>query len=67
MCAFALAGSFWRYVTPLSVAIADAASPASSLRFLYGAGSVVIPVIIVYTACVYRVLRGKVRAEMLYD
>jgi hypothetical protein len=51
----------------LSVAIADAASPASSLRFLYGAGLVVIPVIIVYTACVYWVFRGKVRAEMLYD
>jgi cytochrome bd ubiquinol oxidase subunit II len=67
VCASAMAGSFWRHVMPLSVAIADAASPASSLRFLYGAGLVVIPVIIVYTACVCWIFRGKVRAEMLYD
>jgi cytochrome d ubiquinol oxidase subunit II len=62
-----MAGSFWPYMIPFSVTIADAAAPAVSLRFLfYGAGLFVIPVIIVYTACVYWIFRGKVRAETLY-
>jgi cytochrome d ubiquinol oxidase subunit II len=50
LCAFgAVARSFWPYMIPFSVTIADAAAPASSLRFLfYGAGRFVIPVIVVY-------------------
>jgi len=69
VCAFgAMAGSFWPYMIPFSVTIDDAASPASSLRFLFwGAGLFVIPVILIYTACVYWIFRGKVRAEVLYD
>ena len=69
VCAFgAMAGSFWPYMILFSVTIEEAASPASSLRFLFwGAGLLVIPVIVVYTACVYWIFRGKVRAEVLYD
>ena len=69
VCAFgAMAGSSWPCMIPFSVTIADAASPTSSLRFLFhGAGLVVIPVIIVYTASVYWNFRGKARAEVLYD
>ena len=53
---------------PFSVTIEAAAAPTSSLRFLfYGAGLVVIPATIVYTACMYWIFRGKVRAEALYD
>jgi cytochrome bd ubiquinol oxidase subunit II len=67
VCASVMAGSFWRHVMPCRSPSPTRPSPASSLRFLYGAGLVVIPVIVVYTACVYWVFRGKVRAEMLYD
>jgi cytochrome bd-type quinol oxidase subunit 2 len=39
----------------------QAASPPSSLRFLfYGAGLFVIPVILIYTITVYWVFRGKI-------
>ncbi|MGH6896077.1 MAG: cytochrome d ubiquinol oxidase subunit II [Geminicoccaceae bacterium] len=64
----AMAGSFWPYMIPFSVTIEGAASPASSLRFLFwGAGLVVLPIIIIYTVSVYWIFRGKVRAEVLYD
>lgn len=60
----ALAGSFWPYLVPFSVTIAEAAAPTASLSFLfYGAGLVVLPVILIYTAVVYWIFRGKVGAE----
>ena len=59
-----MAASFWPYMIPFSVTIADAASPPASLEFLfYGAGLVVLPIILVYTLAVYWVFRGKTRDD----
>ena len=62
LCAFGtMAVSFWPYMVPYSLTIEQAASPPSSLRFLfYGAGLFVIPVILIYTVTVYWVFRGKI-------
>ena len=52
---------------PFSVTIADAAAPLASLEFLfYGAGCVVLPIILIYTLVVYWVFRGKVSEEASY-
>jgi cytochrome d ubiquinol oxidase subunit II len=57
-----LAVLFWPYMIPYQVTIADAAAPDKSLSFLFwGAGVFVLPVIVVYTAVVYWVFRGKLR------
>jgi cytochrome d ubiquinol oxidase subunit II len=62
-----MAASFWPYMIPFSVTIADAASPTASLEFLfYGAGLVVLPIILVYTLAVYWVFRGKTRDDAGY-
>ncbi len=56
-----LAASFWPYMIPFSVTIDQAASPPSSLSFLFwGAGLVVMPMVLVYTIFNYRVFGGKV-------
>ena len=55
-----LAASFWPYMIPFSITIDQGAAPASSLSFMFwGAGVVVLPLILLYTATVYRVFRGK--------
>jgi hypothetical protein len=60
-----LAVSFWPYMIPFSVTIEQAAAPASSLRFMFwGAGLVVLPLILTYTVTVYRVFRGKIVEEL---
>lgn len=61
-CAFAsLAASFWPYMIPYSVTLHEAAAPVQSLEFLFwGAGIFVLPVVLIYTALVYWVFRGKV-------
>jgi cytochrome bd ubiquinol oxidase subunit II len=57
-----MVGSFWPYMIPFSVTIWDAAAPPQTLTFLfYGAGIVVFPVVLIYTAAVYWIFRGKVR------
>ena len=57
-----LAVLFWRYMIPYQVTVADAAAPDKSLAFLFwGAGVFVLPVIVIYTAIVYWVFRGKLR------
>jgi len=59
----ALVGSFWPYVIPFTLTLSDAAAPEQSLIFLfYGAGMVLFPLVLFYTAWVYRVLRGKISA-----
>ena len=56
-----LAISFWPYMIPFSITIADAAAPHSSLAFMFwGAGLFVFPLMLVYTAISLRVFRGKV-------
>jgi cytochrome d ubiquinol oxidase subunit II len=61
-CAFATLGaSFWPYMIPYSVTVQQAAAPSQSLEFLFwGAGIVIFPVVLVYTALVYWIFRGKV-------
>jgi len=62
-----LAGSFWPWVVPYHLTLVDAAAPASSLAFLFwGAGVVVLPVILIYTGAVYWVFRGKVQSAKQY-
>jgi alcohol dehydrogenase (cytochrome c) len=55
-----LAVLFWPYMIPYQVTVADAAAPDKALSFLFwGAGVFVLPVILIYTAVVYWVFRGK--------
>jgi cytochrome d ubiquinol oxidase subunit II len=57
-----LAISFWPYMIPFSITIEDAASPHSSLAFMFwGAGLFVFPLMLLYSAISYRVFRGKVK------
>ena len=57
-----MAISFWPYMIPFSVTVADAAAPAASLQFMFwGAGVVVFPVVLIYTIYVYWIFRGKLR------
>jgi cytochrome d ubiquinol oxidase subunit II len=56
-----LAVMFWPYMIPYSITVANAAAPAQSLQFMFYAGVVVLPVIMIYTAAVYWIFRGKVR------
>jgi cytochrome bd ubiquinol oxidase subunit II len=52
--------SFWPYMIPFSITVADAAAPHSSLAFMFwGEGLFVLPLMLVYTAISYRVFRGK--------
>src|SRR6266850_1728721 len=58
-----LAISFWPYMIPFSITIEDAASPHSSLAFMFwGAGIIVFPLMLLYTVISYTVFRGKVRS-----
>ena len=55
-----MAVSFWPYMIPFSVTVADAAAPPASLEFMFwGAGVVVFPVVLIYTIWVYWIFRGK--------
>jgi cytochrome d ubiquinol oxidase subunit II len=57
-----LAISFWPYMVPFSITIEEAASPHSTLAFMFwGAGVFVFPLMLLYTAISYTVFRGKVR------
>jgi len=56
-----LAISFWPYMIPFSITIAEAAAPHPSLAFMFwGAGLFVFPLMLVYTAISLGVFRGKV-------
>ncbi len=57
-----LAISFWPYMIPFSITIAEAAAPHSSLAFMFwGEGLFVFPLMLIYTAISYTVFRGKVK------
>lgn len=62
LCAFGtMAVSFWPYMIPYTITIEQAAAPTSSLAFLFwGAGLIVMPIILIYTATVYWIFRGKI-------
>jgi cytochrome d ubiquinol oxidase subunit II len=56
-----LAISFWPYMIPFSITVADAAAPHASLAFMFwGEGLFIFPLMLVYAAISYRVFRGKV-------
>jgi len=57
-----LAISFGPYMIPFSITIEQAASPHSTLAFMFwGAGLFVFPLMLVYTVIMYSVFKGKVR------
>ena len=56
-----LAISFWPYMIPYRITIAEAAAPHSSLAFMFwGAGIFIFPLMLLYTVISYSVFRGKV-------
>src|SRR6202048_2731380 len=62
-----LALSFWPYMIPFVITIDEAASPQSSLAFMFwGCGIVVYPLMLIYTVISYTVFRGKVRTTAGY-
>ena len=61
-----LAVSFYPYMIPFSITLADAAAPYSSQIFLFwGAGLVALPLTLIYTLVVYFVFKGKTAVEQL--
>jgi cytochrome d ubiquinol oxidase subunit II len=65
LSAFAtLAASFWPYMVPFSLTIAQAASPHASQAFMFwGAGIVFLPLTLFYAVFSYRVFGGKIVDE----
>jgi cytochrome bd ubiquinol oxidase subunit II len=58
-----LALSFRPYMIPFVITIDEAATPQSSLAFMFwGCGLIVFPLMLLYTIISYSVFRGKVRA-----
>jgi cytochrome bd ubiquinol oxidase subunit II len=56
-----LAISFWPYMVPFAITVADAAAPHSSLAFMFwGEGLFVFPLMLLYTVISLSVFRGKV-------
>ena len=55
--------SFYPYMVPPSLTIAEAAAPDSSLAFALVGALVLIPIILTYTAYSYWVFRGKIDPE----
>ncbi len=60
LCLLGLAISLWPDVIPSRLSIWDAAAPRSSQIFMLVGASVLIPLILAYTAWAYWVFRGKV-------
>jgi cytochrome d ubiquinol oxidase subunit II len=62
-----LAVSFYPYMVPYSITIAQAAAPRSSLAFMFwGAGILVLPLTIIYTIIIYLFFKGKVDSGTEY-
>jgi cytochrome d ubiquinol oxidase subunit II len=61
-----LALSFWPYLIPFVITIDEAAAPQSSLMFMFWAGVVVFPLMLVYTLVSYSVFRGKIRSTAVH-
>ncbi len=58
--------SFYPYIVPGSLTIAEAAAPDASLGFLLVGAVVLIPIILAYTGYAYWVFRGKIDPEEGY-
>jgi cytochrome d ubiquinol oxidase subunit II len=66
LCFVGLGISIWPMMVPPSISIWDAAAPPSSQAFLLVGAVVLIPIILIYTACAYYIFRGKVKAGAHY-
>jgi len=54
--------SFWPWILPGDLRFDQAAAPPASLEFMfYGAGIIVLPIVVLYTVGVYWIFRGKSR------
>lgn len=60
LCLVGLGISIWPNVIPARLSIWDAAAPRSSQLFMLVGASVLVPIILAYTAWAYWVFRGKV-------
>jgi len=58
--------SFYPYIVPGALTIAEAAAPESSLAFLLVGAAILVPIILTYTGYAYWVFRGKVDPEEGY-
>ena len=58
--------SFYPFIVPGALTIADAAAPDASLSFLLVGAVILVPIILAYTAYAYWVFRGKVDPEEGY-
>ena len=66
LCYIGLGVSLYPHVVPPSITIWDAAAPRTSLVFLLVGASVLIPIILAYSAYAYWVFRGKVDLDAGY-
>ncbi|MFN2307610.1 MAG: cytochrome d ubiquinol oxidase subunit II, partial [Paracoccaceae bacterium] len=58
--------SMFPYIVPTSVTIYEAAAPRNAQIFMLVGASVLIPIILSYTAYAYWVFRGKVDVDSGY-
>ena len=63
LCLVGLGISIFPYIVPGAVTIHQAASPDSSLLFMFVGAAVLIPIILAYTGYSYWVFRGKTGHE----
>jgi cytochrome d ubiquinol oxidase subunit II len=63
LCFAEIGISFYPYIVPGALTIAEAAAPDASLGFLLVGTVVLVPIILAYTGYAYWVFRGKVRPE----
>ncbi|NOD98785.1 cytochrome d ubiquinol oxidase subunit II [Ruegeria sp. HKCCD6228] len=63
VCFIGIGISFYPYMLPSSLTIAEAAAPDSSLAFALVGTVVLLPVLLAYTAYTYWVFRGKIDPE----
>jgi cytochrome d ubiquinol oxidase subunit II len=66
LCYVGFAISLYPYVVPMQITIWDAAAPDTSIAFVLIGASILLPLILAYTAYAYWVFRGKVDVEGHY-
>lgn len=66
LCFIGLGIGFYPYIVPHSLTIAEAAAPDSSLLFTLVGASILLPLILGYTAYAYWVFRGKLDPDEGY-
>jgi cytochrome d ubiquinol oxidase subunit II len=66
LCYIGIAISLYPHIVPPSISYRDAAAPHDSLLFLLVGTSVLLPIILIYTAYAYWVFRGKLDPDEGY-